>query len=347
MIYGSGLCSRSIVMPISAIYKLLKNHTYQLQSKLVSQFLTMASTIPPRHVIPHITREDFKIGFLEPESYSLRDISDSIISHLGRTEDERTPRQLEGIVRYKYHGTRYPGGATDLRFPFKWGRCDIAIKIIPSYGRPLEKVSTYLGYLLHEMSHAVFEIYSCHCDDGCGDEQDGDDQRGGHGLNWTTAALVIGRACQYTPHSPETGFLSMLLDLGIYDQLALALQGGCSLPNESELRRTGIDIYWVLLRVKSWRRGGLDIVEPKRPSRKERAKQANGCIVGQWNDGREGTSWQETILQPGGVKQSCMAVTNGASLSVRNAGSRILSVLSSIHSTLSSNHTYSPEQCEM
>jgi hypothetical protein len=65
----------------------------------------MMSTSKPKHIPPRIKREDFQSGHMKPNSYSLEDISAAIIDHLSRSKDEFTVKQLEGLAKFKYHGT--------------------------------------------------------------------------------------------------------------------------------------------------------------------------------------------------------------------------------------------------
>jgi hypothetical protein len=58
----------------------------------------------PKHIPPHIKREDFSIGVLKPQSYCGADVSAAIVDHLSRRKDELTPTQIRGLNNFKYHG---------------------------------------------------------------------------------------------------------------------------------------------------------------------------------------------------------------------------------------------------
>ncbi|KAH8759679.1 hypothetical protein F5882DRAFT_444091 [Hyaloscypha sp. PMI_1271] len=57
------------------------------------------------HITPRIAREDFQAGYMKPGAYSLDDIAAAIIDNVTRPKEELTPRQLEGLRKFKYHGS--------------------------------------------------------------------------------------------------------------------------------------------------------------------------------------------------------------------------------------------------
>ncbi|PMD59706.1 uncharacterized protein K444DRAFT_663740 [Hyaloscypha bicolor E] len=57
------------------------------------------------HITPLITREDFQAGYMKPGGYSLEDIAAAIIDNVTRPKEELTPRQMEGLRKFKYHGS--------------------------------------------------------------------------------------------------------------------------------------------------------------------------------------------------------------------------------------------------
>jgi hypothetical protein len=57
------------------------------------------------HITPRITREDFQAGYMKPGGYSLEDIAAAIIDNVTRPKEELTPRQMEGLRKFKYHGS--------------------------------------------------------------------------------------------------------------------------------------------------------------------------------------------------------------------------------------------------
>jgi hypothetical protein len=72
----------------------------------------------PKHVPPRITREDFEVGRMKPASYAFEDIAAAVIDHVSRPRKEWTPRRLEAMKRYKYHGSwnlARPENDEDLR----------------------------------------------------------------------------------------------------------------------------------------------------------------------------------------------------------------------------------------
>jgi hypothetical protein len=57
------------------------------------------------HITPRIAREDFQAGYMKPGGYNLEDIAAAIIDNVTRPKEELTPRQVEGIRKFKYHGS--------------------------------------------------------------------------------------------------------------------------------------------------------------------------------------------------------------------------------------------------
>jgi hypothetical protein len=57
------------------------------------------------HITPRIAREDFQAGYMKPGAYSLDDIAAAIIDNVTRPKEELTPRQLEGLRKFKYDGS--------------------------------------------------------------------------------------------------------------------------------------------------------------------------------------------------------------------------------------------------
>ncbi|KAE8444461.1 hypothetical protein EG329_000552 [Mollisiaceae sp. DMI_Dod_QoI] len=69
----------------------------------------------PKHIPPPISLQDFRPGVLKPESYSLSEISSTLIAHLRRTEFTST--QMRGLARYQYQGSwnwGEPGNMVDV-----------------------------------------------------------------------------------------------------------------------------------------------------------------------------------------------------------------------------------------
>jgi len=73
------------------------------------------ATSQPIHKTSLIPLEDFQPGGLNQFSHTQEEISEVIIKHLSRKKQELTPRQLEGIARFKYDGSWNLGQPDNLR----------------------------------------------------------------------------------------------------------------------------------------------------------------------------------------------------------------------------------------
>ena len=64
-----------------------------------------ASEAKRKHNTPPIDIEDFRPGYLKPQSYSTEDISKAIINLVSRSEETFTERQLRGKQKLKANGS--------------------------------------------------------------------------------------------------------------------------------------------------------------------------------------------------------------------------------------------------
>jgi hypothetical protein len=55
-------------------------------------------------------------------------------------------------------------------------------------------MENYIESLLHEMIHAIIQIYTCSCDD-CGSKYESDEGKTGHGRTWQTIAHEVEKFC--------------------------------------------------------------------------------------------------------------------------------------------------------
>lgn len=55
------------------------------------------------HVPPKIAKEDFELGRMKYGNYSRKDLVDALTRHLKRPLNDLTPRQIEGMRRFRYH----------------------------------------------------------------------------------------------------------------------------------------------------------------------------------------------------------------------------------------------------
>ncbi|TVY68975.1 hypothetical protein LSUE1_G006084, partial [Lachnellula suecica] len=61
----------------------------------------------------------------------------------------------------------FPGEDLDPRFRREQPYCLIVILKEEEWNNPLERIRIYLYRLIHEMIHAIFDIYECRCGNGC------------------------------------------------------------------------------------------------------------------------------------------------------------------------------------
>ncbi|PVH79719.1 hypothetical protein DL98DRAFT_532761 [Cadophora sp. DSE1049] len=133
------------------------------------------------HTPAPITKEEFQIGGLKPLSCSIESISDAIVEFLrplhGSKSQGATPpsndtttstlsRRDRAIQRFRNRGTE-----RDLRFRIEkpWSLLTIKRQEVSDFSSLIGSIllKDYLEILLHEMSHAMFDLYTCRCFHGC------------------------------------------------------------------------------------------------------------------------------------------------------------------------------------
>lgn len=129
----------------------------------------------------------------------------------------------------------YYGTCTDTRgdpdTTAKNVRADIEITFVPHIKCPDKKSSHYLGTLLHEMCHAVFQLYACKSDGPCYDACVENEGCRGHGPAWQDLAAAIQKIAQKHINSDiEIGGLAgFLMELD-----TLAEKGRFSVEDDTE-----------------------------------------------------------------------------------------------------------------
>ncbi|KUJ15433.1 uncharacterized protein LY89DRAFT_750774 [Mollisia scopiformis] len=122
---------------------------------------------------------------------------------------------------------------------------------------PGQRIKHYLDTLIHEMIHALFDIFTCRCPKGC-KEKHNLQGGGGHHLAFQAAAHAIGSAdIQYLSRYP-----CLSLSLTRYESFVGDLQLGYNLPPPSSLKSVDLDINVIMellkeARVKTFEREKL------------------------------------------------------------------------------------------
>ena len=57
-----------------------------------------------------------------------------------------------------------------------------------------QRMQNYIESLLHEMTHAIIQIYTCHCAD-CGNKYETEEGKTGHGQTWQAIAHAVEKFC--------------------------------------------------------------------------------------------------------------------------------------------------------
>lgn len=151
---------------------------------------------------------------------------------------ERTHKQgTEGA----YCEFNQPGEELDTRFKIEQPFSRIWMKPA-QYCQQTDRISWYLNVLAHEMLHSLFAIYACRCSFACSEKHRAALHDWlGHCASWQAAAYAIEQAIEYNPRKK-----GRLLNLKLFSDregdLMFAIQNGCNIPPDTELRRLGLDI---------------------------------------------------------------------------------------------------------
>lgn len=165
------------------------------------------------------------------------------------TEASTKMRGLQNINGYIY--TMNPGDERDPRFRVEKSYSEITLSH-SRFDNNYKAIKSYQETLLHEMLHAVFDIYECQCD-AC-KECRGYGAEGGHGVHWQAAASAIERA----NGSKKPRNFGFGLDLGRPLSLAIDVQCGYHFPNEAVFRSLGLYLNDVLYYIKAWEHANKD-----------------------------------------------------------------------------------------
>ena len=168
------------------------------------------------------------------------------------------------------------GEELDPRYKIEKPRA--SIYILKIYGKsPMRKVEDYLDFLVHEMVHALFATYACNCKKGCAEKL----QRhlgpwGGPCALFQAAAHAIE---QVTALNPIAGIIQLMpLDLTTYRyySFTIAINNGCDLPTDTELRRLGLDIVDIREDLKGLREEKA--AKWREELNKQQLRRANKCL---------------------------------------------------------------------
>ncbi|PMD22635.1 hypothetical protein NA56DRAFT_702423 [Hyaloscypha hepaticicola] len=298
-----------------------------------------ASEAKRKHNTPAIDIEDFRPGYLKPQSYSAEDISKAIIDLVSRSEETFTERQLRGIQKLKANGgwsLSEPENPDNLTIFFRYLQrralqrreycrtgspnrehqhprlqierpsCNINIRKLDGNQSKefssMYRVVKYQNRLVHEMLHAVFEVYTCYCS-GCFKKNRSYLLAGSHGEPWLAAAHVIEQANTVVlpeDHDDEESDHDengednkndaqkrgikrrRLLGLNLKKDRAVAfdVHNGANLPPESELRRLGGDFMDVWEDMKM--RRALGAPKHRQERQQRQLMKANQCLRDYW-----------------------------------------------------------------
>jgi hypothetical protein len=184
-------------------------------------------------------------------------------------EESDTERRLEkGFdgVCYPY----FPGEQRDPRFITEKPLIVITLLRHPGNDR-FWAIHNYLEVLLHEMLHAIFDIYTCRCDNGC-KQRHAREGGGGHWVEWQVAARNIEVA-----DGKYWNLLGFGHDLRRTQSLVSDIQLGLNIPGPVELMKAGLDIKVIREELAEKRKAMVQAEIERRPKLKQ--LKANVCLL--------------------------------------------------------------------
>ncbi|KAF8863873.1 hypothetical protein BDZ45DRAFT_761258 [Acephala macrosclerotiorum] len=177
-----------------------------------------------------------------------------------------------------------PGKERDPRYTLDRPQVTITIRKQDTPLKPQDSftcIQTYLIILLHEMLHAMFELYTCRCNRGCRQRLD-DPSRGRHHMPWQIATFAIDEA-----NILGRNLFGLESYSGRHRGLAADVQCGSTLPGDDVLR--SIDLMITSIRNKLKESRQKDAVKARRERiSKMPIKSGSVCIRDQWTV----DSWQ-------------------------------------------------------
>ncbi|KUJ15434.1 uncharacterized protein LY89DRAFT_670906 [Mollisia scopiformis] len=165
----------------------------------------------------------------------------------------------------------FPGEEIDSRHKATKPQIIITIRSLANYRDKYAAIKEYHLVILHEMLHAMFDIFECRCYRGCLDRTNRE-ASGGHHIAWQAAAKALERGVWLGANPFDLYF-----DLRREVCLAADMMLGNKLPNEATLRILRLDIELILKSLKEQRaEENQDLKERSAWSRLIRA--SNSCI---------------------------------------------------------------------
>jgi hypothetical protein len=134
-----------------------------------------------------------------------------------------------------------------------------------------ESIKNHLEVLLHEMVHAIFDIYTCRCQNGC-KQRHAREGGGGHWVEWQAAAKSIEMADRKNSHLLRFG-----LDLRREQSFVTDVQMGLNIPAPAQLWNAGLNIVEVRRDLVWARVQKVREEKEKRPTLKQ--LKANVCLL--------------------------------------------------------------------
>ncbi|KUJ15438.1 uncharacterized protein LY89DRAFT_735552 [Mollisia scopiformis] len=291
------------------------------------------------HISQPIAQEDFELGRLNPESYSLDHISKALVANIERvtTVHERcySARQKRALQQFRSHGTwniaeahnieditrwfaifndaffgglltgdanaycsmTRSGSRRDPRYPISKPYCTLTFRRTRHYvDDNYAAIKSYQECLLHEMSHAIFDIYECGCTKcyAC----IGNEAAFGHGAYWQAVAQALEEACRHRYWEVFGLCLTLNRSMCLVDDV----QSGCPLPNDIVLRSVGLDIVHLLENIKCLRGNAHSAFLARHRKKKRIPSKSSVCLLPNWTV----DSWERNFsYNPGRWDSTC------------------------------------------
>jgi hypothetical protein len=186
--------------------------------------------------------------------------------------EENTVTSRLGFYCLGYCQTKCAGYVSDPRFKTEKPSSSIIISN-RRWGQATSRIEQCLEILIHEMLHAIFDIFTCYCDYGCLDRFSRKYYTSGHDVYWQATAYAIEKA-----DAVGGNLLGLNLTWNREVDIALDIDHGYTLPNDAVLRSLGLDIREIWRNMKNFR------IDRNRERKKREIVHlpSNRCIKNDW-----------------------------------------------------------------
>ncbi|CZR58070.1 uncharacterized protein PAC_07960 [Phialocephala subalpina] len=177
-----------------------------------------------------------------------------------------------GVVIDGYCNPFQPGRECDIRYKLEKPHIIISVRQQPGNMFIYDAIKSYHEIILHEMLHAIFDVYRCQCDNGCRQRMERENSGGHHPFDKQQPTLWN----QPAGAAPTFGY---------------------SLPNEATLRPLHLDFELLFRKLKGYRAAKEEAISKDKsiyaPMRAGNSCIRNQCTVDSWDrsSGFDRSNW--------------------------------------------------------